>query len=1555
MSKKFLTLILLALLILNLFPKISKAETVKLPFGYYFYPFDGTSTAGTPFGVFVNLSGGQPNTDYYVTGYFYYSTTSSGYIWHLQNNSWFATPGSTSLRPKITTDGNGNWKGWLVFKTNSSTNFGGPVNFRVRITLGSTNYDATLYTVNLMNMSTSGNGGWIEGYAYLDGNPAQGKIVVVKDSNNTIVGIYMTEDNGINENYGGGAGYFKVASPVGCNLKVELWDPVTNVVYVNGTVENICVNAGQTTSGININAFTNNPPVLEWTGESGYENDGVEPDGGNVSTTFEFRIKYVDQDNNPPLSGYPKVHILKEGAEITGSPFSMEEVDSNDTDYTDGKLYKFSTNLSAGNYSYYFEAKDEHNANATGEPTNLKSGPIVEGETIPPVIYELTPPRFSSNYNKKPTISAKYYDPEPSSGIDTSNIYLKIDGIDLTSDATITETQLTYTPTNDLSIGKHSVEIGVKDLSGNQNIVNYYFYIIEELTTPNFYFGVPHAHTSYSDGALTPQDAFTYARDVANIDFLAITDHSNWLDANEWTDTLNQAEAFTQDGIFVALRGFEYTHTTQGHINVYNTDTFVSRNDPNYDTLEEFYAWLKTQPNAIAQFNHPFTLDDFNGFAYDEILDSIITLQEVGNGSPPYSYARLENAYIYALDKGWHVGATNGQDNHTTNWGYPPNNLTGIIANNLTKNNVLDALKMMRTYSTEDRNLRLSFKANNYFMGSTIPVLNGEDIQFEIYAYDPDSSEKIVKVEIITNGGYILKSWTNNSQIFETTYTINYQGGSAWYYLRILEEDGDIGITSPIWTPPSDIDLKVISLSYSPKALFPNKQVTLKATLKNYGLISFSNLTVKFYEGDPQSGGVLIDTKTVNLPSGSQIETSTTWTPISSGLYTIYAILEPPQGDPEFDNMQKITFRVLESLGKRVLIDRYHKNDYTSTTGLYNLSEFADLLTYNGYEVIDSYQEITDQLLNGIDLLVITYPQSGTGKRDISDSEKQVIKNFVQNGGSLLFTAKSNYNEDPTRYNDFLVYLGLGININHDNIYDDVNNYGYLWGVNLYNFPETESKICEGIKNIRFFSGASLIKPDRTPLVSDPINKIEILAYANQTSYDEDDVGGANNHVGPGYYIYSYRSNPNGSNMPAMAVQTLPNGARVAVLGRAVFSNYELGNWVEGQAACNNDAFTLNLVDWLCKVDRVMPIAEARKDVDNNNVPDRLGERVTIRGVVTSGSGKFFDVIYLQDETGGITVFGSFPTDKIIPEGAILQVTGIIDQYNGDTELQFDDFYRDFLWIGWTDVPQAKYFRTGELNLEQNEGWLVKTEGFVTEIIDSGTCKIDDGSGEIIVFIDGYIGTLPQGLKVGDYLYVIGLSGEYSEGHRIRVRSPNDISFTPIYYDINLSIIGNGNVIINPPSGPYNPYTQITLTAIPTSGWYFVEWSGDIASTLNPLQINITKNLNIKALFVNSFVEKNIGAIILLDLVSNYSPRWRVIISSKNYDTGWMRFNRYKITGSSFWGEYADKRYHLGIDFTQPSRYHIIFDDRITKIQLKFQIKSKFICINKILKGYQNW
>ena len=129
---------------------------------------------------------------------------------------------------------------------------------------------------------------------------------------------------------------------------------------------------------------SNNPPSLSWTGETGYESDGLEPESGTTTTSFEYRIKYTDSDNNPPQEGYPKLHILKGGQDIEGSPFSMSETNPQDTDYTDGKLYHFTKqNLTPGSdYTYYFEAEDAQGASAMGEPTSPKAGPEVIDTTV---------------------------------------------------------------------------------------------------------------------------------------------------------------------------------------------------------------------------------------------------------------------------------------------------------------------------------------------------------------------------------------------------------------------------------------------------------------------------------------------------------------------------------------------------------------------------------------------------------------------------------------------------------------------------------------------------------------------------------------------------------------------------------------------------------------------------------------------------------------------------------------------------------------------------------------------------------------------------------------------------------------------------------------------------------------------------------------------------------------------------------------------------------------------------------------------------------------------
>lgn len=107
-------------------------------------------------------------------------------------------------------------------------------------------------------------------------------------------------------------------------------------------------------------------PVLSWTGEAGYTVDGIDPETGNTTAAFTYRVKYTDADGDVPMSGYPRVHILKGGSEINGSPFAMTGVGGSPAE---GTIYTYSATLPEGtDYTYYFDAKDAAGLQAVAAP-----------------------------------------------------------------------------------------------------------------------------------------------------------------------------------------------------------------------------------------------------------------------------------------------------------------------------------------------------------------------------------------------------------------------------------------------------------------------------------------------------------------------------------------------------------------------------------------------------------------------------------------------------------------------------------------------------------------------------------------------------------------------------------------------------------------------------------------------------------------------------------------------------------------------------------------------------------------------------------------------------------------------------------------------------------------------------------------------------------------------------------------------------------------------------------------------------------------------------------
>lgn len=128
--------------------------------------------------------------------------------------------------------------------------------------------------------------------------------------------------------------------------------------------------------------ISNSSPVLSWVNEVGYISDGVHPDEDLPGSSFTFQVEYADADDNPPGSGYPKVHILKGGTGISGSPFIMTEVNSNP--FTSGRNYQYAMvlNNTGDDYTYFFSATDDQGATAIGDATVTQSGLVVN---TPPV------------------------------------------------------------------------------------------------------------------------------------------------------------------------------------------------------------------------------------------------------------------------------------------------------------------------------------------------------------------------------------------------------------------------------------------------------------------------------------------------------------------------------------------------------------------------------------------------------------------------------------------------------------------------------------------------------------------------------------------------------------------------------------------------------------------------------------------------------------------------------------------------------------------------------------------------------------------------------------------------------------------------------------------------------------------------------------------------------------------------------------------------------------------------------------------------------------------
>ena len=178
-----------------------------------------------------------------------------------------------------------------------------------------------------------------------------------------------------------------------------------------------------------------------------------------------------------------------------------------------------------------------------------------------------------------------------------------------------------------------------------------------------------------------------------------------------------------------------------------------------------------------------------------------------------------------------------------------------------------------------------------------------------------------------------------------------------------------------------------------------------------------------------------------------------------------------------------------------------------------------------------------------------------------------------------------------------------------------------------------------------------------------------------------------------------------------------------------------------------------------------------------------LGTVVTIEGTVTTPSGvfasSFFDEGFaIQDKTAGI--FVSFPdTDIGVQPPRRVRVTGVLQDSSGLLVIA-PASVDDVKVKGKGKRVQPAWVRTGSVG-ESTEGSLVRAVGVITQgpIVDGDfghKFSVDDGSGEITVFVNLGTNVDVQPLAVGQLIEVTGFSSQFTDHYEIDIRGRQDLA-----------------------------------------------------------------------------------------------------------------------------------------------------------------------------------
>ena len=335
--------------------------------------------------------------------------------------------------------------------------------------------------------------------------------------------------------------------------------------------------------------------------------------------------------------------------------------------------------------------------------------------------------------------------------------------------------------------------------------------------------GEMHCHSNLSDGRRHVQadDCFRSIRDIAQLDFGALSDHDHggvgyaelWADG-KWDLIRQKVAEYDQPGQFTTFLAYErdsYPYFNNMVIYYRNADSEMIRDVRDGEITAEKLKELLAREDVLIVPHDSYCLSagcDFSTLE-PELFPPLLEIYSCSDCAEYFDHPLHKDSWVRggswhdALKRGARMGVIGASDDHLGTPGqdlpaeeYPCcyRGVTGVWAAENTREAIFDALRKRRCYAFmgNDR-MYMDFRINGHYMGEEFTLAPGEEKNIWI---DFRCNEPVRSVTLVKNcQDHVILYGRGRQTIFD------YRQDSPCdcYYVRAITEKGRYCWSSPIW------------------------------------------------------------------------------------------------------------------------------------------------------------------------------------------------------------------------------------------------------------------------------------------------------------------------------------------------------------------------------------------------------------------------------------------------------------------------------------------------------------------------------------------------------------------------------------------------------------------------------------------------------------------------------------------------------------------------------------------------------------------------------------